>query len=177
LGIINWHWEREPEGLTIGDGMLAMLPRDMAKIGYLYLRHGRWEGKQLLPPGWADVLNHTLVNMHASFDPNLSYSNFMWVFPDKHAFMANGLHGQLITVFPDLDAVAVTTARELVCFGALIDGVTEAVKSESALPPNPDGAERLANAIKDAAVEKPSAVGPTPELASAIFGQDLQISR
>jgi CubicO group peptidase (beta-lactamase class C family) len=171
LGIKNWHWEREPEGLTIGDGMLAMLPRDMAKIGYLYLRHGQWEGKQFLPPGWADVLNHTLVNMHASFNLNLSYSNFMWVFPDKRAFMANGLHGQLITVFPDLDVVAVTTARENVRSSALIDGVRAAVKSEAALPPNPDGAELLANAIKDAAVEKPSAVGATPQLASAISGK------
>src|SRR5208282_4550479 len=99
LGIADWHWQREPEGLSIGDGMLALLPRDMAKIGYLYLRLGQWEGRQLLPPGWADVLSHTLVNMHASSNPNLSYSNFMWVFPDKHAFMATGLHGQLITVF------------------------------------------------------------------------------
>jgi CubicO group peptidase (beta-lactamase class C family) len=171
LGIVNWHWEREPEGLSVGEGMLAMLPREMAKIGYLYLRHGQWEGKQLLPPGWADVLNHTLVIMHASFNPNLSYSNFIWVFPDKHAFMLNGLHGQLITVFPDLDAVAVTTARENVRSGALIDGVTAAVKSEAALPPNPDAAVLLANAIKDAAVEKPSVVGPTPELASVISGK------
>jgi hypothetical protein len=82
--------------------MLALLPRDMAKIGYLYLRHGQWEGKQLLPLGWADVLSHALVNVHASDDPNQRYSNFMWVFPDNHAFMASGLHGQLITVFPDL---------------------------------------------------------------------------
>ena len=171
LGITDWHWQREPEGLSIGEGMLALLPRDMAKIGYLYLRHGQWEGRQMLPPGWADVLNHTLVNMHASKDPNLSYSNFMWVFPDKHAFMANGLHGQLITVFPDLDVVAVTTAREHVQRGALIDGVAAAAKSDSALPPNPEAAERLALAIKDAAVEKPTAVGPTPELASAISGK------
>ena len=49
--------------------------------------------------------------------------------------------------------------------------LSAAVKSESALPPNPDAAELLANAIKDAAVEKPTAVGPTPELASAISGK------
>lgn len=171
LGITDWHWQREPEGLSVGEGMLALLPRDMAKIGYLYLRHGQWEGQQILPPGWADVLNYTLVNMHASKDPNLSYSNFMWVFPDKHAFMANGLNGQLITVFPDLDAVAVTTAREYVQRGALIDGVTAAAKSDTALPPDPDAAQRLAHAIEDAAVEKPTAVGPTPELASAISGK------
>jgi hypothetical protein len=88
--------------------------------------------------------------------------------------MANGLHGQLITVFPDLDAVAVTTARERVDFSTLIDGVTAAVKSEATLPPNPEAGELLANAIKDATVEKPSAVGPTPELASAISGKSYR---
>jgi CubicO group peptidase (beta-lactamase class C family) len=171
LGITNWHWDRDPQGLTIGDGMLTLLPRDMAKIGYLYLHHGEWEGRQLLPLGWADVLNHKTVNMHAPEDPNQSYSNFFWIFPQKHVYMATGLRGQLIAVFPDLDIVAVTTARKYVSFRALIDGVSGAVKSEPALPPNPNAAEALANAIKDAAVEKPGSVGPTPEIASAISGK------
>jgi hypothetical protein len=151
--------------------MLTLLPRDMAKIGYLYLHHGEWEGKRLLPPGWAEVLNHTAVNMHALDDPNQSYSNFFWMFPERHVYMAAGLRGQLIVVFPDQDIVAVTTARKYVPFRALIDGVLGAVKTESALPPNPNAVEALANATKDAAVEKPSAVGPTPEIASAISGK------
>jgi hypothetical protein len=171
LGITNWHWDRDPQGLTIGDGMLTLLPRDMAKIGYLYLHHGEWEGRQLLPSRWADVLNHTTVNMHASYDPNQSYSNFFWVFPERHVYMAVGIRGQLIAVFPDLDIVAVTTARKYVRYSALIDGVFGAVRSRSALPPNPNAVEALANAIKDAAVEKPTAVGPTPEIASAISGK------
>ena len=111
------------------------------------------------------------MNMHASYDPNQRYSNFFWVFPERHVYMANGWHGQLIAVFPDLDVVAVTTARKFVRFSDLIDGVSAAVKSESALPPNPNAAEALANAIKDAAVEKPTAVGPTPEIASVISGK------
>jgi len=171
LGITNWHWDRDPQGLTIGDGMLTLLPRDMAKIGYLYLRHGEWEGKRLIPSGWAEVLNHKTVNMHAPEDPNQSYSNFFWIFPQRHVYMATGLRGQLIAVFPDLDIVAVTTARKFVSFRALIDGVSGAVKSESALPPNPNAVAALANAIKDAAVEKSTAVGPTPEIASAISGK------
>jgi hypothetical protein len=122
-------------------------------------------------------LNHTIVNMHSSNDPNLSYSNFMSAFPDKHTFMANGLHGQLITVFPDLDAVAVTTAREYVQYGALIDGVIAAAKSDLGLPPNPDAAALLADAIKNAAVEKPTPVGPTPEPRGRHFGKDPQIWR
>jgi CubicO group peptidase (beta-lactamase class C family) len=171
LGIVDWHWDRDPQGLTIGEGMLYLLPRDMAKIGYLYLHHGEWDGRRLLPPSWADVLDHAIVNMHASYDPNQSYSNFFWVFPDKRVYMANGKKGQLITVFPDLDIVVVTTARKQVRFRALIDSISGAVKSESALPPNPNAVEQLANAVKDAAVEKPTPVGPTPEMASAISGK------
>ena len=54
LGITDWHWDRDPQGLTMGAWTLTMLPRDMAKIGYLYLRHGEWDGRQLLPSGWAE---------------------------------------------------------------------------------------------------------------------------
>jgi len=171
LGITDWHWDRDPQGLTIGDGMLTLLPRDMAKIGYLYLRHGEWEGKRLLPPGWAEVLSHKTVNMHASDDPNQSYSNFFWVFPERHVYMAVGIRGQLIAVFPDLDIVVVVTARKFVRFGDLIDGVSAAVKPESTLPPNPNAAELLAKAVNDVAVEKPTTVGPTPEIAAVISGK------
>ena len=171
LGIADWHWDRDPQGLTTGDGMLFLLPRDMAKFGYLYLHHGEWEGRQLLPSGWADVLNHRIVNAHASYDPSLSYSNFFWILPERHVYIANGKDGQNIAVFPDLDIVVVTTARKYVPLRSLADRVSSAVKSESALPPNPNAAEQLANAIKDGAVEKPTAVGPTPEIASAISGK------
>lgn len=85
--------------------------------------------------------------------------------------MATGIRGQLIAVFPDLDIVAVTTARKFVSFRALIDGVHDAVRSGSALPPNPNATEALANAIRNAAVEKPTAIGPMPEIASAILGK------
>jgi CubicO group peptidase (beta-lactamase class C family) len=171
LGIATWHWDRDPQGLSKGASSLTLLPRDMAKIGYLYLRHGEWDGRQLLPPGWADVLNHATVNMHASYDPNQRYSNLFWVFPGGRVFMANGWHGQNIAVFPDLDIVAVVTAHKYVSQFALIEGIYAAVKSDSALPANPNAAALLANAINDVAVEKLTAVGPTPEIASAISGK------
>ncbi|MDQ0471998.1 serine hydrolase domain-containing protein [Labrys wisconsinensis] len=171
LGITNWHWDRDPQGLTMGAWSLTLLPRDMAKIGYLYLHHGEWEGKQLLPAGWADVLDHATVSMHASFDPDLHYSNFFWVFPKEHVFMANGWHGQNIAVFPDLDIVAVVTAHKYVAQSALIEGVDAAVKSGAALPQNRNATETLADAIKDVAVETSTAVGPTSEMASIISGK------
>jgi CubicO group peptidase (beta-lactamase class C family) len=171
LGITTWRWLHDPQGLTIGSQSLSLLPRDMAKVGYLYLHHGEWEGRHLLPPGWADVLSHATVNMNASYDPNQRYSNLFWVFPGGRVFMAVGWHGQLIAVFPDLDIVAVVTARKYVSFFGLIEGIRAAVKSEQALPPSPNAAGLLANAINDVAIEKPTAVGPTPEIASSISGK------
>src|SRR6516225_479307 len=159
----------------MGAWTLTMLPRDMAKIGYLYLRHGEWDGRQLLPSGWAEVLNHATVNMHASFDPGLRYSNFFWVFPEHRVYMAVGWHGQLIAVFPDVDIVAVVTAHKFVRFGDVIDRVSAAVKSESVLPPNPNAAELLEKAIKDASVEKPIAVGPPSAIAAAVSGKTYKL--
>jgi hypothetical protein len=42
LGIGTANWLRDPQLLATGGFGLAMLPRDMAKIGYLYLRNGQW---------------------------------------------------------------------------------------------------------------------------------------
>ena len=49
--------------------------------------------------------------------------------------------------------------------------ISGAVKSETALPPSPEGATLLANAIRDVSTEKPSEVGATPEIAAAISGK------
>jgi CubicO group peptidase (beta-lactamase class C family) len=174
LGIVDWHWERDPQGLTKGAEMLYLLPRDMAKLGYLYLRHGEWEGRRLLPRGWADILNHATVKTHASDYPNESYSDFFWIFPDKRVYRMDGKNGQLIMVFPDLDVVVVTTARKQVQYQTLIDAVSRAVKSGSALPSNPSAIAQLADAIRDAAVEKPAPVGPTPDIASSISGKTYE---
>ena len=157
LGIVNLHWDRDPQGLTQGEGMLYLRPRDMAKLGYLYLHHGQWDGQKLLPEGWADVLDHKLVNTHASYDPAQSYSDFFWVFPDRRAYQMNGKNGQLITILPDQDIVAVITARKQARLKNLIAAISSAVKSDAALPPNPEGAQKLADAVKDAAIEKPAA--------------------
>ncbi len=101
----------------------------------------------------------------------MSYSNFFWILPDQHIYIASGKNGQDIWVFPDLDIVAVTTARKYVSFRALANYVASAVKSDVALPPNPGGEGQLASAIWDAAIEKPTPVGPTSDIASAISGK------
>jgi hypothetical protein len=50
--------------------------------------------------------------MKRSAEPDLRYSNSLWVLPSKKIYMAVGYHCELIVVFPELDIVAVTTARD-----------------------------------------------------------------
>jgi CubicO group peptidase (beta-lactamase class C family) len=141
LGIEVSNWHHDPQGVTTGGGGLVLYPRDMAKIGYLYLRNGEWEGKRLLPAGWTDRVSHATVNMNASFDPELRYANFFLVLPRRQVYMAWGIRCQFIMVFPAQDMVAVATARAHCPFGKLADDISGAVKSEAALAPNPAGAK------------------------------------
>jgi CubicO group peptidase (beta-lactamase class C family) len=171
LGINVSNWRQDPQGISIGGFGLALLPRDTAKIGYLYLRGGQWEDQALLPPAWIDKVSHATVNMNAAFAPDLRYSNLFWALPDKQIYMAVGYHCQVIMVLPRLDIVAVTTARDFYALGRLADAISGAVKSETGLPPDPAGANLLANKIREIATEKATEIGAVPELASAVSGR------
>lgn len=171
LGIGEWRWRRDPQGISTGGNGLALLPRDMAKIGYLYLRHGEWEGKTLLPPAFVEQASHATLDMHLKFEPDFRYSNFFWALPKRNVYMAVGYHCQVIMVFPEMDMVAVTTASDFYPFGVVIDLISGAVKSETALAPSPEGASLLADAIGQVSTEKPSEVGAVPETAAAISGK------
>ena len=53
LGILTEVWRKpDAQGVTDGEAGLSLDPRDMLKIGYLYLHNGEWNGKQLIPADW-----------------------------------------------------------------------------------------------------------------------------
>ena len=52
LGIASVTWERDGQGTFVGSSYLYLTPRDLARIGLLYLRDGCWAGARLLPEGW-----------------------------------------------------------------------------------------------------------------------------
>ena len=165
LGIGDVSWSHDPQGNSSGCTGLWLEPRDMAKIGYLYLRNGKWEGKQLLPDSWIDKVRHGTI---ASA---LEYSNLFWELADKHVYFASGLYGQNIFVFPDFDLVAVTTGRVLFRVNEFADLISGSVRSDTAIPADPAGAKLLANKIRDVFSEKPTPVRPAPKTAATISGK------
>jgi hypothetical protein len=110
-------------------------------------------------------------------EPELRYSNFFWVLPDKHVYMVTGYNGQMIMVLPDLDVVAVTTARDSHNFSEFAGFVSRSVKSDTTIPADPAAAKLLNDKISDASNEKPTKVGwPRCPLRWALLSSRLQFA-
>jgi CubicO group peptidase (beta-lactamase class C family) len=176
LGITSAQWGRvDAQGVTDGEAGLSLKPHDMARIGYLYLHDGIWDGKQIIPSSWVDRAKEGRISASSGFH----YANLWWSLPEKGAYMARGRHSQLILVLPKLDIVAVMTGAlrddESYSPSRLINDISNAVKSETALPSDPIATALLATSIRQAATERPSAVGGTPELAKAISGKTFRL--
>ena len=55
LGITSAKWGGvDAQGVTDGEAGLSLAPHDMARIGYLYLHNGMWDGKQIIAPSWVE---------------------------------------------------------------------------------------------------------------------------
>ncbi|MGH2496165.1 MAG: serine hydrolase domain-containing protein [Ktedonobacteraceae bacterium] len=113
-------WACDPQGYCIGGSELRLTPRDMAKIGNLYLRRGRQAGEQIIPEEYLDTATHTQVftGIDVIADPNEVFSDtygYLWwisTVGPYTSFYALGYGGQTIYVIPALDVVLVTTARQ-----------------------------------------------------------------
>ena len=108
LGISDYRWLKYPNGVVQTGGGLYMRPRDMAKIGYLYLSGGRWQGKQIVSESW--IRESTTQQA-----PDRDYG-YGWWLGRLHAgdravvtYGAQGRGGQFILVLPELQMVAVFT--------------------------------------------------------------------
>jgi CubicO group peptidase (beta-lactamase class C family) len=176
LGIGDAVWRQDPQGIRAGGFGLFLQPRDMARIGYLYLHNGQWAGAQLLPPAWSEHVFHASVDMGMGAAPALRYANGWWTIPERHAYMAVGFLRQLIIVLPDVDAVAVVTGRRHYPFLPLIDRIVAAARSGAPLPADDEGAARLAARVREAAVEKATPVLAAPPLAQALSGRTWQFA-
>jgi CubicO group peptidase (beta-lactamase class C family) len=105
LGITYYTWELNPQGAAIGGWGLKLAPRDMAKLGDLYLHQGTWNGQQIISRKWIE----TSVRSHIP-SPSGGYGYQWWIYPDLNAYAALGRYGQMIFVQPETDLVVIFTA-------------------------------------------------------------------
>ncbi len=110
LGIGRVGWQAHPAGRQLGFTGFFARTEDVAKLGLLYLQHGQWGGRQLIPEDYVALATSAQVATprQDTVDWQQGYGFQFWV--SRHGFRADGAFGQFSLVLPELDAVVAITA-------------------------------------------------------------------
>lgn len=123
LGIDSAVWERDGTGTFVGSSYLYLSARDLARIGLLMQREGRWGDRQLLPASWV-AFNRTLFSQAQPVPGEANPGGHWWLnqplaraarpWPDAptDTYAALGHWGQALYVLPALGLVVVRYADD-----------------------------------------------------------------
>lgn len=107
LGIDEYYWKKTPKGEIDTEGGLYLAPHDLARIGYLFLRNGQWNGKQIVSQEWVELSTSPVVE-------DVGYGFQWWVDKQKNGrseiYSGKGYGGQFPIVIPEHDLVIVFNA-------------------------------------------------------------------
>ena len=144
LGIDDVFWPADPAGINHGWGDLQLRPLDMAKLGLLMLRAGRWEDRQLVPVEWVD----SMVTTDSPTSADQDYGFGWWLSRGEPAlFEAVGRGGQRITVVPERDLIVVITGGGLEP-GDIGTFILRSLRSDAPLSADSIGEQRLADLLR-----------------------------
>ena len=120
LGIDSYEWYSFPNApeMTVASSTLYLRPRDMAKIGQMYLDGGAWNGTRVVSESWVAQSTQKSVDIIASESPipdlNPGYGYLWWLgrfsTGETETYFAAGWGGQFIFVLPEPEMVVVFTA-------------------------------------------------------------------
>jgi CubicO group peptidase (beta-lactamase class C family) len=174
LGIQEVFWPTDPQGVNMGAGNTHLLPVDMAKIGYLYLHGGVWDGKQIVSRSWVEQ------SVKKQFSPpngdGYGYGWWSSVSDTGKSFFAQGDGGQWITVNPGFNSIVVTTGG-----GFTYDDINPYILAafldpKNPLPPNPAGVAELQQVLATLSLPPaPQPVPALPDIATAISGKTFRL--
>ena len=110
LGIYQFFWKRTPTGLVDTEGGLYLAATDLAKIYFLFLKDGNWNGKQLVTHDWVKASITPAISLRSG----VAYGYKWWLYNygndnSKYAWAGSGSGGQWPLVIPEYGIVAVFT--------------------------------------------------------------------
>ena len=125
LGFGTYYWNLMPTGEGYQGGGAFVRPRDLLKVGQVYLDGGTWHGKRIVDAAWVkeSTASHIEITPQTTGLDAEQFGNFYnrgvdgyaWhlAAPGAHAYReydASGNGGQLLIVVPDYDLAVVITA-------------------------------------------------------------------
>jgi hypothetical protein len=172
LGIRDVIWPTDPQGYNTGSGDLKLHPHDVAKLGYLWLNQGVWEGKQIVSREWVDNSAIPLMDTREG-----NYYGYGWWVETAEtgglpSYRADGRGGQYVVVVPTLNLIVVTTGGGFTLdeIGPLL--LATFAPTDEALPADPVGLAQLEEVVATVLLPPvPEPKAALPETANDISGQ------
>lgn len=133
IGIRDWVWEKDPQGICCGAWGLYLSPESLMRMGLFMLHKGEWKGQRLLNEEWFDLACTTRIMQNPGSeyvnDWNVGYGYQVWMCKRPNVFRIDGMWGQFSIVMPDKNTVCVMNS---LCnnTGRQLDAVWEHVWSQ-----------------------------------------------
>ena len=132
---MDHYWKRSPMGVVDTEGGLFLRTTDLAKIGYLYLHDGVWDGQQIVSKDWVKQSLAPFIEAEEGF----KYGYKWWLLPrtdrQGYVWMARGFGGQRLMVFPEEGLIVVFTGWDILNDPSrereLVNRILPAVRAQS----------------------------------------------
>lgn len=114
LGIRDWYWKRTPAGLPDTEGGLYLAAGDLAKLAYLFLHDGEWDGLRVISRDWVRQSVSPLVAFGGARG-GAAYGLKWWLYRNpvdstRTVWAGSGFGGQRPLIVPESDLIIVTYA-------------------------------------------------------------------
>ncbi|MBO0804676.1 MAG: beta-lactamase family protein [Nocardiopsaceae bacterium] len=111
IGIGEVTWEESPPGQVLGFSGLSATTDAVARLGELYLRGGRWHGRQIMPADWvAEATRPQVATPPDARRPDWERGYGFQFWMSRHGYRGDGARGQFCLILPEQDAVVAITA-------------------------------------------------------------------
>jgi CubicO group peptidase (beta-lactamase class C family) len=114
IGIENFGWDRQGGAGHIGPHTnahsgLRLSARDFARLGYLMMHNGVWQGRQIVPQQWIETATRSSQSLNSSYGYTfwVNTTGGQWPTVPKDAFAFKGYASNRCYIVPSLDLVVV----------------------------------------------------------------------
>jgi len=180
IGVRGAAWS-EYQGINNGGSELFLRPQDMARLGYLVLRKGRWNARQVVPEEWIDRMTQPLLETDfEQMGEEYGYGWYTKRFNHQTVWSAEGLGGNGIYVVPEQDLVVVFSGglvgmEMLAPYRYLEKYILPAVHSMDPLPANPESVRSLEELLSRVPEPESMPAAAAPHIAEVVSGQIFRV--
>lgn len=185
IGITNYGWSTDSQMINVGGWGLSLTPSDMARLGYLYLKQGKWNNRQIIPVDYLEKATSAQESFTNLWNSTYGYGYQFWI-DSFGGYSTRGRHGQYIITMPEQDMVVVFTGGlwdtwdplhgSTVSLNLVRKYIIPSIMDNSTIPENPGALAALREIAKKSEFPDP-VVQKLPKTAKLISGKKIQINQ